>query len=211
MSDALNRLINPWQLTITVNGEDRMQHFPPLIDMLHNIVGSSNNNRGGGGLPSTRNMLDTKALDLLINIEDVTRAWLQEWEVGGTGDLKADLTLFEHAVQLLDETEHGALRDRLAAYPDQWAARIWDLIEPPLQRRLRDTECPKCGRAKWVNENEEHNDNLTITHRPGQEVTAECSWVDCGAVWVGQDGLKALGRQIGVEFDTSMLETEGAD
>lgn len=207
LSEAMSRLIEPWQLTVTVDEETRVQHFPPLIDMLTERIHPDSSGGGGGGAKSTRNVLDVGSLDLLMLIQDITRAWLQEWEVQAAGELKLDLRGFWDRLDTLYRTEaiDEALHGRLAGYPDTWATKIWDLIEPPLTRPLRGTECPRCERAKYINDNDDHVDNLVIRWRTGQTVTAECQWRDCGAVWVGKDGLVELGRQIGAEFDFEAL------
>lgn len=203
ISDGLGRLIGPWELTVTVDGGERTQHFPPLVDWLRAHVVPSNNSRGGGGSPATRNLLDTIALDLLIHIQDVTRAWLQEWGVQGAGELKLDLRGFWDRLNTLHDT--GVLDDdtfeHLASYPDTWATKIWDLIEPPQQVPVRRTECPKCGESKVTNGEGEVSDNLTITIRPGSPFVTECRNRECAAVWIGRDGLIDLGRATGQEMD----------
>lgn len=207
MSDGLDRLINPWTLTVTVNDGKRDQHFPPLVDMLKGQLVPGMEGGTGGGLPSTRNILDVKSLDLLIHIQDVTRAWLQEWGVQGSGELKLDLRGYWerlnalHNTGALDET----LYEHLASYPDTWASKVWDLIEPPKTVPLRRTECPKCGTDKVTNSEGETTDNLLITFRVGHEPTSECRNTECGAVWIGRDGLIELGRAIGVEIDIDTL------
>jgi hypothetical protein len=207
MTDGFNRLVNEWTLTVDVDGEPRVQAFAPLIDELAAMVNPSKNSRGGGGLPSTRNLLDVKALDLLMHIQDVTRAWLQEWGIPGSKDAKTDLIRFKgmldnlHHTQTIDTTQW----ERLTAYPDTWAARIWDLLEPPLQRPLRDSPCPRCGAAKTTNEIGETIDALVLEQRYGQEPTAVCRAGDCTGTWVGEDGLKGLGRELGIEFNTEVM------
>ena len=208
LSDGMRRLINPWTLTIHVDTQERTQTFPPLIDWLHQLVTPSNNSRGGGGSPATRNIVDAIALDLTIHIQDVTRAWLNEWGVRVSGELKLDLrgywdklnTLHNSGAMDADTYEH------LASYPDTWAAKVWDLIEPPKTVPIRATECPKCGEAKITNTEGEISDNLTITFRVGHEVTAECRNRECRAVWIGRDGLIQLTRAIGndIDYDTLM-------
>lgn len=207
MSDGLLKLIDPWVMTVTVGDGERNQHFPPLVDMLQGQLAPGMEGGGGGGLPSTRNILDVKSLDLLIHIQDVTRAWLQEWGVQGAGELKLDLRGFWERLNVLHDS--GAMDDttfeHLASYPDTWASKVWDLIEPPKQIPLRRTECPRCNEAKVTNGEGESTDNLLITFRVGHEFTAECRNADCKAVWIGVDGLKELGRAIGIEIDVDAL------
>lgn len=212
LSDAMRRLIEPWTLTVTVDGETREQQFPALVDMLTERITPNSAFGGGGGMASTRNVLDVNSLDMLMHMQDVTGAWLEEWGVIRGGDLKLDLRGYWdrldtlHRTGVLDDITH----DRLAAYPDTWAVKIWDLIDPPLTRPLRGSECPNCGRAKFINDRDDHVDNLIIRWRTGQEVTAECQWRECGAVWVGRDGLLELGRKLGTEFDFEALAEIGA-
>lgn len=207
LNDGMRRLIEPWTLEVTVDGGVRTQHFPPLVDMLRGQLAPGMEGGAGGGLPSTRNILDVKSLDLLIHMQDVTRAWLQEWVVQGAGELKLDLRGFWdrlHALRnsgAMDETTF----EHLASYPDTWASKVWDLIEPPKTVPLRRTECPKCDAAKITNSEGESTDNLIITFRVGHQFTAECRNQDCGAVWIGRDGLIELGRSIGVEIDIDSL------
>lgn len=207
MSDGLERLINPWTMTITVNDTERPQHFPPLVDMLHKLVVPSNNSHGGGGAPNTRNLIDPKSLDLLIHIQDVTRAWLQEWKVPAAGEIKLDLRGYWDKLNNLHTS--GVMDDdtfeHLATYPDTWAAKIWDLIEPPKQIPLRGTGCPKCGADKVTNAEGEASDNITITFRVGHEPTAECRNTECHAVWIGRTGLIDLGRSIDTDIDVEEI------
>ena len=208
LSDGMRRLIEPWELEVTVNGGTRKQSFRPLVDILRALVIPSNNAQGGGGAPNTRNLVDAVSLDLLTHIQDVTRAWLQEWGVQTAGELKLDLRGYWDKLDTLrrtgeiDETTY----EHLASYPDTWASRIWDLIEPPLRIPLRGSECPKCSRHKWVNDNQDTTDNLIVLWRDGQEVTAECQWSDCAAIWVGETGLIDLGRALGVEVNMEAIE-----
>jgi hypothetical protein len=210
MSDGFNRLVNEWSLEVEVAGEPHIQTFRPLIDELTDMVRPSMNARGGGGLPSTRNLIDVKALDLLTHIQDVTRAWLNEWGVPSRGSTRTDIRRFVYRADTLHYT--GVIEtpdwERLTSYPDTWASRIWDLLEPPLQRPLRDSPCPRCGVAKAANEGGEILDVLVLEQRYGQEPTAVCRAGDCTAVWVGAEGLKSLGRELGIVFDTSVLEQE---
>lgn len=207
MSDGLAKLIDPWVMTVTVDGGERTQHFPPLIDWLAALVTPSNNSHGGGGSPATRNLVDAIALDLMIHIQDVTRAWLQEWGVKVAGELKLDLRGYWDKLTSLHTS--GAMDndtyEHLASYPDTWAAKVWDLIEPPKQVPLRSSECPKCGEDKVINQEGETSDNLLITVRVGHQITAECRNRECAAVWIGREGLVELGRAIGVEIDFDTL------
>lgn len=207
LSDSMARLIDRWELVVTVGEGDRVQTFPALVDMLQGQLVPGMEGSAGGGLPSTRNVLDVGSLDMLIHMQDVTRAWLQEWGVQGAGDLKLDLRGFWDRLHTLHDA--GDLDDttfeHLASYPDTWAAKVWDLIEPPKTVRLRNTGCPKCDADKVTNADGESSDNLTVTFRVGQLFTAECRNVECGAVWVGRDGLVELGRMLGVEIDIDTL------
>lgn len=208
MSDGLARLIEPWTMEVSVDGGVRAQHFPPLVDMLKGRIAPDGNQTGGGGSAvNTRNVLDIKSLDLLMNIQDVTRAWLQEWRVPASGELKLDLRRFWdrlntlHRTEGIDETTH----DHLAAYPDRWAQLIWDLFETPLKVSLRGLKCPKCGNGKHVNESGDTTDNLVIIWRDGQVPTAECQVRECAAIWVGDDELEQLGEDAGLEIDVVAL------
>lgn len=207
MSDGLEKLINPWTLTVRVGNEDRNQHFPPLVDMLRARVVPDGNQNGGGSAVNTRNVLDVKSLDLLENIQNVTRAWLQEWRVTVAGELKLDLRGFWDHLHHLHRTDaiDQVMFERLAAYPDAWAVNIWDLIEPPIRVSLRGLECPRCGHAKFENENGDVVDNLTIVWRDGQEPTAECQVRECAAIWVSDTGLEDLGNEAGLDIDIVAL------
>lgn len=208
MSDGLLKLIDPWVMTVTVDGGERTQNFPPLVDWLAKLVTPSNNSHGGGGSPATRNLVDAIALDLMIHIQDVTRAWLQEWEVKVAGELKLDLRGYWDKLTSLHTS--GAMDDdtyeHLASYPDTWAAKVWDLIEPPKQIPMRTSECPRCGADKVINAEGEASDNLLITVRAGHEITAECRNLECRTVWVGRKNLVELARSIGLEIDIDKIE-----
>lgn len=214
LSDGMRRLIEPWTLEVPIEDGTRTQSFRPLVDILRALVVPSNNARGGGSAPNTRNLVDAVSLDLLTHIQDVTRAWLQEWGVQTAGEIKLDLRGYWDKLNTLRRT--GELDEttfeHLASYPDTWAGRIWDLIEPPLRIPLRGSECPKCARDKWVNENQDATDNLIVLWRDGQEVTAECQWMDCAAIWVGETGLIDLGRALGIEVNMeAIVEARRAD
>lgn len=207
MSDGLARLIDPWTMTVTVDAGERTQHFPPLVDMLRARVVPDGNQNGGASAVNTRNVLDVKSLDLLENIQNVTRAWLQEWGVTVAGELKLDLRGFwDHLDKLrwsdgIDQTT----AEHLEAYPDNWARMIWDLIEPPIRVSLRGLECPRCGNGKFENDNGDVVDNLVVVWRDGQEPTAECQVRECAAMWVSDTGLEALGNEAGLEIDIVAL------
>ncbi|MEV4777475.1 hypothetical protein [Microbacterium sp. LWH12-1.2] len=207
MSDGLARLIDPWILTVTVDGAERVQTFPALVDMLRERVVPDGNQNGGGSAVNTRNVLDVKSLDMLENIQDVTRAWLQDWGVTVAGELKLDLRGFWDHLNTLHRTEgiDPYMYERLAAYPDTWAVNIWDLIEPPIRVSLRGLECPRCGKGKIENENGDVVDNLVIVWRDGQEPTAECQVRECAAIWVSDTGLEDLGNEAGLEIDIVAL------
>ena len=203
----MRRLVDTWTMRVSVGDGERNQHFPPLIDMLQGQLAPGMEGGAGSGLPSTRNVLDVKSLDLLMHIQDVTRAWLREWNTPGAGNLKLDLHRFWEGLHTLHRT--GALDDtmfeHLASYPDTWAVRVWDLIEPPTAVTLRRTECPRCEVGKVTNGEGDSTDNLQITFRKGHEPVAECRNQHCAAVWVGRNGLIELGRAVGGELDVDTL------
>lgn len=206
VSDGLARLIDPWSLTVTVDGGERTQHFPPLVDWLKaHIVPDTGKTMGGANDPSARSVLDVKSLDLLIHMQDVTRAWLQEWGVQSAGELKMDLRGFWdrlntlHTSGVLDDTTF----DHLAGYPDQWAATIWDLIEPPTSVAMYSLSCPECGEARVSNSLGEVSPTVTVEFRQGLEPSATCG--ACEKTWVGERGLVDLGRALGFEIDLARI------
>jgi len=209
LSEAMERLINDWSMTVTVAEGERVQEFPPLVDMLHGLVSSSRGGTTGGATaPSARNLLDPNALDLLISMQDVTRAWLQEWGVQGAGELKLDLRGFWDRLHTLHRTHaiDEALFDHLLVYPDQWAAAIWDLVEPPRKIAMRAVACPKCGAEKAESVDGDLSDAVSIILRDGHEPTAVCTAYGCDAVWIGRSGLIDLGRALGIPLNVEMLE-----
>lgn len=208
LSEAMGRLIDPWTMTVPVDGGTRTQHFPPLVDMLKGMVApSSGRTVGGVNDPSARSVINIQALDLLEHIQDVTGAWLQEWRVQRAGDLKLDLRGFWdrlhtlHRVGDLDDD----LFERLTVVPDQWATKIWDQVDPPLRLPLRGLPCPRCGRGKWASEHGDQVDNVMVEWRAGLEPTASCQWGDCAAIWVGDQGLEDLGAEAGMDVDVVAL------
>lgn len=210
MTDGYDRLVNPWSLQVETGNGTVTQPFRPLIDELTDLVRPSIEARGGGGSASTRNLVDVSALDLLAHIQDVTLGWLREWNVPGSGNTRADIVKFHDWANILHDS--GAVEtstwERLAAYPETWAQRIWDYLEPPLQRPLRDSACPRCGVRKITVGGGDTADALVLERRFGQEVTAMCRADGCTATWVGEDGLKSLGRELGIEFNTDALTTD---
>ncbi len=212
LPEAVHKLTQPWVLVLTAKeaGEYKPQDFPPLLEMLQTLVAPSKNSRGGGRDAATKNVLDVKALDLLLHIEDVLRAWLWEWSVPSSG-LLADVLAFHERLETLWRTGQIIESDylRLSGYPMRWAAQIWDLVEPPLQIVLRDATCPVCDRAKWVNEHEEWVDNLLVSYREGGDVQAECRWRNCPGLWVGPRALRELGFHVGATTDDDALREMG--
>lgn len=208
LSESMARLIQPWTITIPVNDEHRPQEFPALVDMLAGRVFPDANFNGGSGMPSQRNVLDVKSLDLLTHITDVTRAWLNEWGIPTSKTLSADLRAFWDHLHVLHQSEgvDALTYENLAAYPDVWAVRIWDLIEPPMKHTFRGVECPRCGRARWTTPAGDVTDSILLVWRDGQEPSVECQWEDCVAIWVGEPGLLELGREIGEEVNVEALQ-----
>jgi len=211
---AVHRLTEPWTIVLPSAGY-RAQEFAPLIDILQGLV-TPNAGRtvGGASAPSQRNVLDVKALDLLMSIEDVVGAWLYEWNTPlskGQDSLRVRVAVFAKLLDIrwktggVAETAHAHLTGTLI----RWAGLIWDLVEPPLQVPLRDASCPECGRAKWVNENEEVSDALLVSYRDGGEVMAECRWASCTFIASGDRALLELGYHVGATVDEDTLREMG--
>lgn len=215
MTDSsVKKLVNPWVAVVKVEGAWVAQDFPPLLDMLATlVVPDKGRTMGGVNDPSTRSVVDVKALDLLMHIQDVVGSWVTEFRVSGfTPDTLATRAnglnlMIEARWRTSQMTEADYLR-RLA-YFDRWAAQIWDLVEPPLQVPLRDATCPQCDRAKWVNENDEWTDNLLVSFRDGGEVQAECRWSSCTFLAVGPRALRELGFHVGATVDDETLKDMG--
>lgn len=216
MTDGLKRLIEPWTLTVTIDEKARIPYagvsireFPPLIDMLYrHVTPDTGKTLGGANDPSARSVLDIKSLDMIMHIQDITGAWLQEWRKARTGDLKADLRAFWDQLNALYRT--GAIDEMtyepLAALPDAWAVKVWDLIEPPLRLPLRGSACPRCQRSKITTTGDEEADNLLIIWRDTSQPTVECQWSDCAAIWIGEAGLIELGRALDIEINMEAID-----
>jgi hypothetical protein len=188
----VSRLVLPWNMSVKVEERYQTQQFPPLIDMLGQMVATGMEHaRGGSADPSARLPVATNALDLLMHIEDTTNAWVAEWTGARPRNLKRGVVLLYL---------HAAMRgSELIDYPARWATQIWELHEPPLRVSLRSARCPGCGRSRWG-----EVDNLLITIRDG-ELHAECRWQDCGKTWQGAESVKSLGRALGIEFNADAL------
>jgi hypothetical protein len=213
LPESVHRLTEPWTIVLTPRevGEYRAQDFPPLLDMLADmVVPDRGRTMGGVNDPASRSVLDVKALDLLVHIQDVAGAWATEYGVTALA-----LTGKVHGVTITLDTERRGSRiteadyTRRLAYFDRWAAQIWDLVEPPLQVPLREATCPDCGRAKWANENDEWVDNLLVSYREGGEVQAECRWNSCTFLAVGPVALRQLGFHVGATVDDEALRAMG--
>lgn len=213
LSPAVLKLTEPWVIVLSPKeaGSWKAQDFPPLLDMLATLVVPGMEKMGGGSSPSTRSLADLKALELLMHIQDVVRAWLHEWRIPASGDLKVDTVAFDTRLDALWRSTSISEPEylRLNAYAATWATRIWDLIEPPLQVPLKEATCPKCNRAKWINENEEHVDNLLVSFREGGDVQAECRWRNCDGLWYGAVALANLGFHVGATVDKEALREMG--
>lgn len=214
VSYAVHRLTETWTKVLPEAGY-RSTDFPPLIDILQDLV-TPNAGRtvGGASAPSQRNVLDVKALDLLMGVEDVVGAWLYEWNTPlsrGQDSLRVRVAVF---AKLLDvRWQSGGITEQaynhLSSALIRWAGQIWDLVEPPLQVPLRDASCPECGRAKWVNENEEVTDALLVSYRDGGDVQAQCRWASCTFLATGPRALLELGFHVGAERDDDTLRDMG--
>ena len=208
-SYAVHRLTEPWTLILASEGYTA-RDFPPLLEILQTLVASSNNNRGGGGLAHTRNLLDSKALDLLMHIQDVAGAWLFEWDVKAAG-LIPQVAAFARTLEVrwrtsqLTETAYTNLSNGL----ERWANQIWDMYEPPARVPLRASTCPACHRAKYVTDAGDESDALVVTFGDAGEPRADCQWGDCGAAWAGAESLIALGKRIGATLDQDTLRDMG--
>jgi hypothetical protein len=214
LPESVHRLTEPWTLVLTPKeaGTYRAQDFPPLMVMLAGLVTpNAGRTRGGVNDPSTRSVLDVKALDLLMHIQDVTRSRLTLWGVRVSKDDTVDVRAFHNRLETLRSS--GGIREdeyhHLSAYFQRWADSIWDLVEPPLQVPLRDATCPVCGRAKWVNENDEWVDALLVSYRDGGDVQATCRWNSCPFVAVGPRALLELGFHVGASSDEDALRSMG--
>lgn len=216
LPESVHRLTEQWTLVLTPKeaGTYRAQDFPPLLEMLQSmVVPDRGRTMGGVNDPSARSVLDVKALDLLMHIQDVTRSRLTGWGVRVSKVDTADVRAFHDRLETLRSS--GGIREdeyhHLTAYFQRWADSIWDLVEPPLQVPLREATCPVCGRAKWVNENEEWVDALLVSYREGGEVQAQCRWRSCTFLAVGPKALRELGFHIGATADDDGLRSMGVD
>lgn len=206
-------MTEPWTKVLSEAGY-RTTKFPPLLVMLSDMVAPSKNSKGGGGDASTRNILDVKALDLLMSIQDTVGAWLYEWNTPLEKGQDALIIRVRVFAKLLDvRWRTGGLTEsqytHLSGGLERWAAQIWDLVEPPLQVPLRGVSCPECGRAKWVNDDEELSDALLVSFRDGGEVQAECRWRSCAFVAVGGRALLELGYHANATVDEDTLRDMG--
>lgn len=207
-------MTEPWTLVLPSAGY-RAQEFAPLLDILQDLVApNSGKTVGGVSMPSQRNVVDVKALDLLMGVEDVVGAWLFEWNTPlgkGQDSLTVRVRVFAKLLEVrwasggVTEQAYNHLTGTLI----RWAGQIWDLVEPPLQVPLRDASCPECGRAKWVNENEEVTDALLVSYRDGGEVQAECRWNSCTFLASGDRALLELGYHVGATVDEDTLRDMG--
>jgi hypothetical protein len=207
-------LTEPWTMVVAA-ANYRATEFPPLLDLLQGLVTpSAGKTVGGVSAPSERNVLDVKALDLLMSVEDVVGAWLFEWNTPlskGQDGLVVRVRVFAKLLEVrwqsggVTETQYTHLTATLI----RWAGQIWDLVEPPLQVPLRDATCPECRRAKWVNENDEITDALVVSYRDGGDVQAACRWNSCTFLATGDRALLELGYHVGATVDEDTLRDMG--
>ena len=208
-SYAVHKLTEPWTLILASEGYTARE-FPPLLTILEGLVASSNNSHGGGGLAHTRNLVDTKALTLLMLIQDVVGGWLFEWDAHAVG-LIPRVVKFAETLDTRWRTsqisETGYLS--LSAGIEDWARKIWTMYEPSKRIPLRGVTCPVCQRAKYVNDAEEASDPLIVTFGDTGEPRADCQWSDCATAWTGTESLIALGNRIGATLDPDALREMG--
>lgn len=154
--------------------------FPPLIRMLQDAVAvGTEHSRGGGSDPSTRSVVAVEALELLYEIRV---------RVGALFDQRTSL--------------EAELRELYASQPwhstlAAWADEIWQLLDPPKTRAMRDLECPSCGTMRHVTPTGAvPTIRITLS---GDDSQAEC--LNCGQDWHGWAGLAVLGMLAGTSPD----------
>jgi len=210
VSYAVHRLTEPWTLVLSTEGY-KPQDFPPLLEILRGLVApNSGRTKGGVNDPATRSVLDVKALTLLMHIEDVVGAWVNEWGIPTRGLIPQVVAVSKAAedrwrTSTLTESDYL----NITSHFQRWADQIWDLVEPPLQVPLRDAACPRCERAKWVTDEGEWVDNILVSYRDGGTVQAECRWRNCVGLWSGPSELRELGFSLGVQADAAALSEMG--
>lgn len=180
---------------------------PPLIGLLRDAIVSSTTGRGGGSLPSERNVLDSDALDAYRKIEaeiidfyrSVTASKpfaspeqnLRQWFIAISNDFRAG--------KIADEKMFEYIQNWV-----NWIHRIEEKLFPPTQLEVI-SDCPICGKRWTLNQAGESIPAIVIVYREPSSArvgalsrsAAKCR--DCGTVWRGDRRLRELAFAIGVK------------
>ena len=159
----------------------------PLLDQLEAAIGSSmNSGSGGGGLPSQRNVLDSRALYRAVLIKNQIGDWLNRVSVkvprNATLATRLDTWAYAYLAHTTD-TEHPYHVGKLT----EWRDDINRMLNPPHTREITDP-CPTCGAGTWENEEGETRAHPIVLDVDA--MSAECR--ACGETWTGEIRLRAL-------------------
>ncbi|KUF07171.1 hypothetical protein [Leucobacter sp. G161] len=204
--------------THTVHLDGAEYECAPLLEQLRDAISSSMGGGSGGGGGAGGNLINAEALGLWQHIEDIARAWLNEWRLPHAGDLInvvprfAQATQAQHAAGAIDDD----MRDELDAAFGKWIYRIEDLFDPPHQKELT-APCPSCGERHHLSQEKDKQGRVietrqlaavTIPVKRGRAVIAECRC--CGAMWSTETELVALAEAMGIEVDVVALRALAA-
>jgi hypothetical protein len=129
---------------------------PPLLAQLRDAVGNSGErSEGVRRVPSSTPPLDVGALDLWNEIAEAALDWAASCDIDpGPVHAAPDFRpvparLLRRTAEVLTARGDGRRLQRLALDAERWAARITELLAPPLLRRRRiwGAACPHCATA----------------------------------------------------------------
>ena len=191
LNDAVDDLTLPKPVKVQTDDGHTWATEDALLVQLREAVSSSlNSGSGAGGLPSTRNVLDSDALHKAAIITSQIGDWCYQAGVKATRDAVADLRSWHAAFISHDEPDEFYLRQMRT-----WATQIRAMVNPPKTIEIT-APCPVCGQGEYVNDLGERIVNpLALTYRPDSDHMWKNSRVLCRAcatVWVGGDAMEEL-------------------
>jgi hypothetical protein len=183
---ALDALTEPSRETL----DGRTVTIPPLLVQLRDaLANSGQRSEGVRRVPSSTPPLDLGALDLWTEIAEAALDWAASCDIDpGPVHHERDARpvparLLQRAAAALAARGDEHRLQRLALDAERWAARITELLAPPLLRRRRiwGAACPHCG-AESVTEYDRDGQRVRVPAiTAARDRARPLLWLSCTA------------------------------